>query len=611
MRYVSICATLVLSIAAHCADLTSALPLLPCPASASDSACSPSKKELKQARSAFRKGLDLRSQRRLDDALEQFQNAAQLHPRNFAYLTALEQTRQQLVFDHLQAGNVELQAGKLAESLNDFQAALHVDPENTFAQQRVKEALGETASRLTEPARVVNESPEIHAFPDEARLDFHYKGDSRGLLTQVAGGYKIDAQIDDSVPSRPVRFNITDVDFDTAMRLANAVTHTFWIPTGDKQILVAADTPETHRQYDRMGLRTFYFPGISSATDLTNVTNVLRNIFDIKLINQDAQTSTLTIRAPQNVLDAASRFIENLDDARPQVMLDLEIFQISHTFTRKIGLGIPNQFNLFNIPAAALAGVGGQSIQSLINQLISGGGINQANSQSIAGLLAQLQSQGNNIFSQPLATFGGGLTFEGLSLGTLVAQASLNQSWVKDLQHATLRVSHGNDATFKMGTRLPIINATFAPIYNTAAISSVLQNNSFQAPFPSFSYEDIGLNLKAKPMVHGNSDISLDLEMQVRSLTGQSENGVPVIANREYKGSISLIDGQAAVVAGAVSHGETRSFTGLPGLGFLPGLNQVATANTKEVDDDELMLVITPRIVRSAMNASSEIYIAR
>jgi type II secretory pathway component GspD/PulD (secretin) len=65
------------------------------------------------------------------------------------------------------------------------------------------------------------------------------------------------------------------------------------------------------------------------------------------------------------------------------------------------------------------------------------------------------------------------------------------------------------------------------------------------------------------------------------------------------------------VVAGAVSHGETRSFTGLPGLGFLPGLNQVATANTKEVDDDELMLVITPRIVRSAMNASSEIYIAR
>jgi general secretion pathway protein D len=488
---------------------------------------------------------------------------------------------------------------------------LYVDPENTFAQQRVKEALGETASRLTEPARVVNESPEIHAFPDEARLDFHYKGDSRGLLTQVAGGYKIDAQIDDSVPSRPVRFNITDVDFDTAMRLANAVTHTFWIPTGDKQILVAADTPENHRQYDRMGLRTFYFPGISSATDLTNVTNVLRNIFDIKLINQDAQTSTLTIRAPQNVLDAASRFIENLDDARPQVMLDLEIFQISHTFTRKIGLGIPNQFNLFNIPAAALAGVGGQSIQSLINQLISGGGINQANSQSIAGLLAQLQSQGNNIFSQPLATFGGGLTFEGLSLGTLVAQASLNQSWVKDLQHATLRVSHGNDATFKMGTRLPIINATFAPIYNTAAISSVLQNNSFQAPFPSFSYEDIGLNLKAKPMVHGNSDISLDLEMQVRSLTGQSENGVPVIANREYKGSISLIDGQAAVVAGAVSHGETRSFTGLPGLGFLPGLNQVATANTKEVDDDELMLVITPRIVRSAMNASSEIYIAR
>jgi general secretion pathway protein D len=293
-------------------------------------------------------------------------------------------------------------------------------------------------------------------------------------------------------------------------------------------------------------------------------------------------------------------------------MLDVEIFQISHTFMRKIGLGIPYQFNLFNIPAAALAGLAGQNIQSLINQLISGGGINQANNQSISSLLAQLQGQGNSIFSQPLATFGGGLTFEGLSLGSLVAQASLNQSSVKDLQHATLRVSQGNDATFKMGSRIPILNATFAPIFNTPAISQVLQNHSFQAPFPSFSYEDIGLNLKAKPTVSGNSDVKVDLEMQLRSLAGQSVNGVPVIANREYKGSITLMDGQPAVVAGSVSRTESRTLTGLPGLGFVPVLSQVMTSHSKEVDDDELMVILTPRIIHlSTQNESSEIWIGK
>ena len=94
-----------------------------------------------------------------------------------------------------------------------------------------------------------------------------------------------------------------------------------------------------------------------------------------------------------------------------------------------------------------------------------------------------------------------------------------------------------------MGSRFPILNASFAPVFNSAAISSVIQNNSFQAPFPSFTYEDIGLTVKGKPLVNGNSDIGLELEIQFRTLTGQSINGVPVISNREYKGSINLRDG--------------------------------------------------------------------
>ena len=483
---------------------------------------------------------------------------------------------------------------------------------NVFAQQQIQDALGELVPKVADPIRIVEQSPEIRVVPEAAQTDFHYRGDSRGLLTQVAAAFRVEVQIDDSVVSRPVRFDITGVDFETAMSAACAVTHTFWTPMGPKQILLAAETADNHRQYDRMAMRTFYIPGVSSPTDLTNVTNVLRNIFDIKLISQEGATDTLTVRAPQNVLDAATEFIENLDDSRPQVMLDVEIYQISHTFMRSIGLGLPNEFNLVNISAAAIAGLtGGQNIQTLINQLISSGGINQANSQSIAGLLAQLQGQGNSIFSQPLATFGGGLTFEGLSLGTLTAQLSLNESAVKDLQHATLRVSQGNDATFHMGERYPILNATFAPIYNTPAISQVLQNNSFRAPFPSFSYEDIGLTLKAKPTVHSDSNLSLDVEMEVRSLAGQSVNGVPILANREYKGSITLMDGEPAVVAGTVSRTESRTMTGLPGLGFIPGLNQAMTSNNKQVDDDELMVIITPRVIRSqSHNETSEIWIA-
>src|SRR5262249_5036753 len=178
--------------------------------------------------------------------------------------------------------------------------------------------------------------------------------------------------------------------------------------------------------------------------------------------------------------------------------------------------------------------LGGQNIQDLINQLISNGGINQANDSTIQSLLQQLQGQQNSIFSQPVLTFGNGLTLMALQVGSLSAALSTNESWVKTLEHAYVRTAHGDNATFKIGTRYPIVNATFAPIFNSSAVSQVLQNNSFQAPVPSINYEDLGLDLKAKPIVSGNSDVTLTLEMQFRTLVGQSFNGIPVISNREY-----------------------------------------------------------------------------
>jgi type II secretory pathway component GspD/PulD (secretin) len=316
------------------------------------------------------------------------------------------------------------------------------------------------------------------------------------------------------------------------------------------------------------------------------------------------------VRAPQNTLDAATQFLQRLDSSRPQVMLDIRVYQVDSMYTRNLGVHIPNQFNLFNIPAGALAVLGGQNIQDLINQLIANGGINQANNTAVSALLAQLQGQQNSVFSQPLATFGGGKTLTGVSFDQLSAQLSLNQSWIQTLDHATLRAVQGTDATFRMGSRYPILNATFAPVFNTAAISSVIQNNSFQAAFPSFTYEDLGLTIKTKPAIR-SSEVGLQMEINLRALSGQSINGVPVIGNREYKGTITLTDGESAVVAGEVSHSETRALSGIPGLGQVPGLNKITTTNSKQTDDSELLVVITPHITNRSLGQSSEVYIPK
>ena len=604
--------TVGLTVLSSAADQPSAAALVACPEGTSGTvSCNPSKKELKDAGEAFAKGLKLQRAKLQDQAFDQFETAARLSPKDVEYVTARELTRQQLVFDHMERGNAEMGKGRQIEALAEFRTALNLDPQNEFARQRLNDAMGEWAPKTVGTPQVVADVDEIRVSPSAAQADFRYRGDGRGLLTQVASAFGVTATFDESVVSRQVRFDLGGANFYTAMAAACQMTHTFWTPLDDKQILLAAETAQNHRQFDRMALRTFSLPGSTSPQELNDVVNMLRNLFEIRLVTPQPASSTLVVRAPRNVLDAATRTIEGLGDSRPQVMLDIHVYEITNTLTRNMGLQIPNNFKLFNIPAGALAALAGQNIQDLINQLIASGGINQSSSQALSALLAQLSGQQSSIFSQPLTTFGGGLTLMGLSLGTAGAQLSLNESNVKTLEHATLRIAQGNNATFTVGTKFPIINASFAPVFNTPAIASVIQNNSFQSPFPSFTYEDIGLSIKAKPVVNGNSDVNLDLEFQFRTLTGQSLNGVPVISNREYKGSIVLMDGEPAVVAGAVTHSEQRSLNGIPGLGSVPGLNQVMTSNSKENDEDELLIVLTPRVISHEQIQNAEVWMQK
>jgi general secretion pathway protein D len=601
----------VLAVAtAHAADQPATIATVPCMDGVPGAnACTASKQDLKTAKEAFSRGLKLEKAQQLADALEQFEQASHLVPHNIDYATAREVALQRLVYEHVQRGNTALAAGRDIEAQAEFASALDLDPSNEFAREQLTNALDPIPSRTPATVQVLASEDDIQLAPIDQRADFHFSGDSKELLAQIAKVFGIEATVEDSVVSRRVNFDIQNVNFYTAMRAASVVTKTFWAPLDSRKIVIALESPENHRLYDRMSMRSFFMPDYTTPQELNDLANVLRGLFEIRYLGMAPLESTIEIRAPKQTLEAATRFIERLDTSRPEVTLNVQAFEVSHQLTRNMGIHIPNQFNLFNIPVAALTALGGQNIQDLINQLISGGGINQANTSSISALLAQLQGQQNSVFSQPLATFGGGLTLMGLSLDQLSAQLSLNESWVRNLENATLRTSQGKDATLHIGTRYPILNASFAPIFNTPAISQVLQNNSFAAPFPSFSYEDLGLNLKVKPAIHEDQDVSLQLELVFRALGSQSLNGVPVIQNREYKGSIVLNDGESAVVAGMVSSTDQKSLSGIPALAHVAGPNQVLTTNTLENDNDELLIVITPHISRMAEHMSSEIWL--
>jgi general secretion pathway protein D len=577
--------------------------------------CLATKQEKKQARRFYERGRQLESENRPEDAYQQYDEAARLAPQTVAYLSARELMKARLVFQHIEKGNALLASesqNSLAQiqAAQEFHAALELDPSNGYARERLHDATLDSAPiQHVVPQRLID-AGEIHLMPNDDFATFHYTGDVRGLYDMLAGAYGVKAQFDESVQNRQVRFDIDHVGFFTALRLAGEVSKTMWSPLDAHQVLIAADTSMNHKQFDRMSLRTFILPPHSNPQEAQEFVNTLRTMFDLRFIQLQQATGEVQVRASPAVLHACDELLDQLSNQPPQVMFDMQVFQISHQMTRNIGLHIPQTFNLYNIPAAALAGLAGQNIQQLINQLISSGGINQAGSTALSGLLAQLTGGQNSIFSQPLATFGGGLTFMGLSLDQLTAALSLNESWARSLEHVTLHTSQNDKATLHIGERYPIQNASYAPIYNSPQIAQVLGNQSYVPPFPSITYEDLGLNLEAKPIVHGDNSVSLTMKVEVRSLTGQSANGIPVISNREYDGSISLKNGEQAVVAGQISRSDTYSMTGIPGLGSVPILNQVMANNTKEEDDDELMIVITPHIMSTIEARTPPIWIS-
>src|SRR5215468_2580460 len=552
-------------------------------------------KQYLAAMESFRAGDIAKGRTLLDDSLR-------LDPRNQGALTARELLRQQEIQQRISEANQQLAANQREQAIESFRKALALDWSNAAAQEGLRSALAEREIAVGNEPRVrYRDADDIRLTPSEAKQDFHFKGDSRGLLQRLWNAYNIRPLIDNSVVSKQLRFDLEGADFATATEIASKMTKTFYVPMSSTQALIVADTPENRRNFERLALRTFYISDASSANDINEVVTLLRTVFDFRFVTPAASSNQVTVRAPTALLNAATRILTDLYSGKPQVMLEVSIYQVEQTLARDLGLNLPKQFTLFNVNTEA-RNLLNSANQDLINQLISSGAINQANSSSVAALLAGLAAGQNSILNQPIATFGGGLTRSGVIIPPLSIHASLNTSSFRSLQNVTLRAAQGDAATIRNGTRYPILNASFAPIFNTPAINQVLGNQSFQAPFPSFSYEDLGLTLKATPTIHATSDVSLKVEFQLRGLGATQLNGVPVITNREYNGTIGIPLGETAILAGTVSRTEQLTLQGLPGIAKLPILGAATSLHNKQTDDAELIVTIRPHLVREAMH---------
>jgi Flp pilus assembly secretin CpaC len=569
-----------------------------------------------KARRLYLEGAKALEKKNYDAAETDFTQAANLDPGNQQYSAARVIVVGHHATELIQNADKARLLGHPVEARADLLLAYRLDPKNPMLAQHIDEIAQEAAPA---PIQLQPEdetlAPPVELLPTLEPHSFHLHTAAAEVLRQVLAAYGITPTIDSTVKNQVVRIDADNVTFDQAARMAKLVTNTFFVPLDPKRVLVADDTKANRDKYQRLAFETVYFPGLDNA-EVTDMGLVARNVFDAKQAAVSADNSTLTIRAPQPELAALNGTLSEMLDGHSQIQVEVRLYDIAKTKTLNLGVQLPQSATVFNIPTALNSVISQNS--SLVQEIISSGLASPGDLGAIAlALLASGQISGSSILSQPFAYFGGGLSLTGLSTSTLNGNLALNSSDSRVLDHVTMRLLDHEESTIKAGERYPIITSSYSnfgssnlniPGLSSAGLSSTLASLGISASelesglsqtIPQVQYQDLGLTLKITPYIQKDRDVTLNLDLKITSLQGTSLNDIPILNNQEVATIATLKPGASAMVVSALSKQQSKAVTGVPGLTDLPGF-QSATNSDIESDFSDLVIVITPHIIRLA-----------
>ena len=247
---------------------------------------------------------------------------------------------------------------------------------------------------------------------------------------------------------------------------------------------------------------------------------------------------------------AAGKLIRAIDKARPEVIIDVELLEVNRSTLLEYGLqfaslgspGIDGQLDV-NRPGLTL-----EDLDSLTEV--------DAFVANVPGLFYRLLKSDAN---------------------------------TRILANPSLRTSEGLSAQARFGERVPVPVSTFVPI---------AQGGVAQQPITSFNYENIGVNIDITPQTHHNDDVSLALNVEISNISGTGFGDLPTFGNRSITTTIRLRDGETNILAGLIRDDERDTLAGVPGLSDLPLIGRLFARNTREAQETDIILTLTPHIIR-------------
>lgn len=430
--------------------------------------------DAKRARKAAEQGEKAEAAGQWEDALSAFEEAARYAPKEIALVERAAALRSKLVRSYADRAERDALAGRLEQATETLAAALAVDPSNSDVLERLRQI--KSMADETKP-QAIPDIPDLPRLkPQAGKHNIDLRGDTRTVYEQLAGIFGLRASFDPDLIVRSVRLNLNEVDFRSAATVLAAETETFWRPVNATLMFVAADTPEKHRQYDLEAQQTFRLSSAVSSEDATEVLRILREITGSMHMNLDTSSHTITMRDTPERLALAGALIQQIERARGELMLEIELLEVDRSTARKLGIEPPSSQRLIALPPNLISQLNQANDLSALETLLAGifGGAASGGATSISSLIP------------PLVAVGGGKSTFLLTLPAAAADFSDALSLVESGRQVLLRAQDGKPATFFVGERFPV---TLSLLSGSLGKPTFTPNpGGASNPFPSTSY---------------------------------------------------------------------------------------------------------------------------
>src|SRR5713226_6274179 len=301
----------------------------------------------KRAQKAAEKGDKAEAAGQFDEALADFEEAAHYAPQDASIIARGAALRSKLVRAYAEAAERDALAGRLTEATDDLGAALRIDPSNKVVGERLAQLKAMDDGLRAKPPSGISGLPRLH--PQAGKRNLNLRGDTKVVYEQFAGLFGVKASFDPDLVVRTVQLRVDDVDFYTGMSLLGSQSGTFWRPVSPSLLFVAPDTPEKRRQYGLEAEQTFALSAAVGPEDVTEMLRVLRDITGGARINIDTRSRTITMRDTPERLALAGQLIEQLERARGEVMLEIELLEVDRNKARALGITPPASEQLIGL----------------------------------------------------------------------------------------------------------------------------------------------------------------------------------------------------------------------------------------------------------------------